>query len=128
MRQFYRYMLLFLVIAFLAVFLIGPVYTVVEVGLDWRLHHFTEGFLQNGLFNRQVGGKETEHGAHIGVNHAGAFRHAAQGHGLSADGKGYRRLFMQGIGGHNGFRCIGACLRGVALCCCQFIQIVYDFI
>ena len=37
MRQFYRYMLLFLVIAFLAVFLIGPVYTVVEVGLDWRL-------------------------------------------------------------------------------------------
>ena len=30
MRQFYRYMLLFLVIAFLAVFLIGPVYTAVS--------------------------------------------------------------------------------------------------
>ena len=53
MRQFYRYMLLFLVIAFLAVFLIGPVYTVVEVGLDWRLlgEVFSNYIYVEGLLN-----------------------------------------------------------------------------
>lgn len=53
MRQFYRYILLFLVIAFLAVFLIGPVYTVVEVGLDWRLlgEVFSNYIYVEGLWN-----------------------------------------------------------------------------
>ncbi len=55
MRQFFRYLLLLLVIIFLAIFLIGPVYTVVVAGLDFKLlgevfsnYIYVEG-LQNSL-------------------------------------------------------------------------------
>ncbi len=53
MRNFYRYLLLALVAAFLLLFLVGPVYTVVEVGLDRRLllEVFSNYIYVEGLFN-----------------------------------------------------------------------------
>ncbi len=53
MRQLFRYLILAGVVLFLAVFLLGPVYTVVEVGLDRRLlaEVFSNYIYLEGLLN-----------------------------------------------------------------------------
>ncbi len=49
-----------------------------------------------------VSGQETEHGAHVGVNHAAAFGNAADADRFPAYDGFYRCLLFRGIRGHDG--------------------------
>ncbi len=60
-----------------------------------------EGLLQKVFGDRKVGCEIAEHGAHVGVDHAGALCTAAEGRGLSADLELIGDLLVVGVRRHD---------------------------
>ena len=64
--------------------------------------HLPQGVLQQLLGDGAVGGDEAQHGAHVGVNHAGALGDGPQLDRFPAHVEGEGDLLFHCIGGHNG--------------------------
>ncbi len=58
--------------------------------------------IQQGGGDGRVGGQQAQHRRHVGVNHAHAFRHAADGDGFVVDLDRNGRFFFNRIRRHNG--------------------------
>src|SRR5699024_10295826 len=75
-------------------------------------HILAQGALERFLCDDSVCGDEREHGAHVGVDHAGALCHAADGDGrvfyLDGDGD----LLLLCICSHNGLCRLCPCFKG----------------
>ena len=70
--------------------------------------------LEHGPVDGAVGGDGAEHGAHVGVDHAGAFGDGTNGDGLAADLGGHGDLLDLQVGGQDGVGRVVGCLLGVS--------------
>ena len=72
------------------------------IGMQIPTEKIAEGVKKHRGISRQ----KTEHGTHIGVNHAGAFTHTAERHSLTSDFKrnGSAELYQYNTGQNDGGR------------------------
>ena len=61
-----------------------------------------EGIAEHLMGDGAVGGDKGQHGAHVGVDHAGALGDGAQADLLTPDGQGDGDLLLHRVGGHDG--------------------------
>ncbi len=64
--------------------------------------HLVEGLGEHLPGDGAVGGDEAQHGAHVGMDHAGALGDGAECHGPAADRAGEGKLLLHRVGGHDG--------------------------
>ena len=96
----------------------------VESGPD----HFLQGLLEHFLGNGAVGGKEAEHGAHVGMDHAAALGDAADMDLLAADDDLPGEFLLHRVGGHDGVGRAVAALRAVLQQAVQLRHAVFDHV
>ena len=101
-------------------------YCIISRSISIHRHHIVgifhiigQCFLQKLLGDCCIGGHKSKHGTHIRMDHAGAFTHTADGHGLTANLNLHTHIFRFGIGGHDSFCCIKTCLFGILFSLCQ---------
>ena len=81
--------------------------------IEGILHHCGKCLLQQRLVDGKIRGQETKHGTHIGVDHAGALAHSAQGNGLSVHLKGDSDLLVDRVSRHDRLGSQRSCLLGI---------------
>ena len=86
------------------------------------LHSFHQKFFGDHRIRRHEG----KHGTHIGMDHAGALTHAANGHLYASHLKFDSYLFAAGIGCHYRFRSLRTCRKRCFLQLCQFRNTIFN--
>ena len=76
------------------------------------VHGLAEGVGEEGGLDRDVGGDEGEHSGQVGMDHAGAFGHAAQRVLAPGLGEASRPVLGTGVGGHDGASELQAAIAG----------------
>ena len=89
---------------------------------------FPQSLLKQLFGNRNIRRQKTEHGAHIRMNHAGTFAHAAERRALPADFEGNGRLLGNRIRRHDGFRRDSSRFCRIRFLFCQLLYAVRNFI
>ena len=74
--------------------------------------HLPQGVLQHLLGDSAVGGKECQHGTHVGMDHAGTLGDSPQSDFPASHGEGDGNFFFYGVGSHDGRRRVAGAVRG----------------
>ena len=106
--------------------IIGGCVSVYRDHVEAVIDRLADGLLQETLVNGKVRCHVAEHGAHVGMDHAGPLGHAAYCDGHAADLRGISQLFLDGIRGHDGFGCRSSGFQTAALSCCQHVDAAAD--
>ena len=96
-----------------------PIYGYHVIGI---IHVPAQRLLKGLLGNHGIRGNKRQHGAHVGVNHAGTFGHAADGHLLASHFYDSCQLFLAGIRCHDRLGCLCAILQRIILLFSQYID------